>query len=142
MWNNNLPINEIPKWSKMCHQMLIPWVISVPIPYVVMSNPLITHIKTKNWFVPSMFCPNKFFELSIFVWLDFSNLNFTFGCPFNFQILINVIGNYENYTKNEDFYFVGYVLHTKSTLIIYQKVIKLGISKPTLTHNIYVLSTK
>jgi hypothetical protein len=61
----------------------------------------------------SMFCPNKFFQLSLFVWLHFSNLNFTFGCSFNFQILINVIGNYENYTKNEDFYFGDLVLHTK-----------------------------
>ncbi len=51
---------------------------------------------------PSMFCPNKFFELSFFVWLQFFNLNFTFGCYFNFQILINAIGNYENYTKNEN----------------------------------------
>jgi hypothetical protein len=49
----------------------------------------------------SMFCPNKFFQLSLFVWLHFSNLNF------NFQILINVIGNYEDYIKNEGFYFGG-----------------------------------
>jgi hypothetical protein len=61
----------------------------------------------------SMFCPNKFFQLSFFVWLHLSNLNFTFGCSFNFQILIDVIGNYENYTKNEDFYFGDLVLHTK-----------------------------
>jgi len=64
-------------------------------------------LKPKIDLYHSMFCPNKFFELSLFVWLHFSNLNFTFGCYFNFQILINVIGNYENYTKNEDFYFVG-----------------------------------
>jgi hypothetical protein len=56
---------------------------------------------------PSMFCPNKFFELSFFVWLHFSNLNFTFGCSFNFQRVINVVGNYENYTDNEDFLFLG-----------------------------------
>ncbi len=56
---------------------------------------------------PSMFCPNKFFELSLFVRLHFSNLNFNFGCSFNFQILINDIGNYDNYTKNEDFCFGG-----------------------------------
>jgi len=61
----------------------------------------------------SMFCPNKFFQLSLFVWLHLSDLNFTFGCSFNFQILIDVIGNYENYTKNEDFYFGDLVLHTK-----------------------------
>jgi len=60
-----------------------------------------------------MFCPNKFFQLSLFVWLHLSNLNFTFGCSFNFQILIDVIGNYENYTKNEDFYFGDLVLRTK-----------------------------
>jgi hypothetical protein len=64
-------------------------------------------LKPKIDLYHSMFCPNKFFELSLFVWLHFSNLNFTFRCYFNFQILINVIGNYENYTKNEDFYFVG-----------------------------------
>ncbi len=64
-------------------------------------------LKPKIDLYHSMFCPNKFFELSLFVWLHFSNLNFTFGCYFNFQILINVIGNYDNYTKNEDFYFVG-----------------------------------
>jgi hypothetical protein len=63
--------------------------------------------KPKINLYPSMFCPNKFFELSLFVWSHFSNLNFTFGCSFNFQILINVIGNYENYTKNEDFFFGG-----------------------------------
>jgi hypothetical protein len=70
-------------------------------------------LKPKIYFYPSMFYPNKFFQLSLFVWLHFSNLNFTFGCSFNFQSLINVIGNYENYTKNEDFYFGGLVLHTK-----------------------------
>jgi hypothetical protein len=70
-------------------------------------------LKPKIYLYPSMFCPNKFFQLSIFVWLHFSNLNFTFCYFFNFQILINVIGNYENYTKNEDFYFRGLVLHTK-----------------------------
>jgi len=64
-------------------------------------------LKPKIDLYPSMFCPNKFFELSLFVWLHFSNLNFTFGCSFNFQLLINLIGNYENYTKNEDFYFGG-----------------------------------
>jgi len=93
--------------------MPIPQIISIPTPYVVMSNPLITQIKPKIYFYPSMFCPNNFFQLSHFVWLHFSNLNFTFGCSFNFQILINVIGNFENYTKNEDFYFGGLVLHTK-----------------------------
>jgi hypothetical protein len=61
----------------------------------------------------SMFCPNKFFQLSLFVWLHLSNLNFTFGCSFNFQILIDVIGSYENYKKNEIFYFGDLVLHTK-----------------------------
>jgi len=61
----------------------------------------------------SMFCPNKFFQLSFFDWLHFSNLNFTFGCSFNFQILINVIGNYQNCTKNEYFYLGGSILHTK-----------------------------
>jgi len=91
----------------MCHQMPIPRVISIPTPYVVMFNPLIIQIKPKIDLYPSMFCPNKFFELSLFVQLHFSNLNFTFSCSFNFQILINVIGNYENYTKNEDFYFGG-----------------------------------
>jgi hypothetical protein len=70
-------------------------------------------LKQKFDFYPSMFCPNKVFQLSIFFWLHFSNLNFTFGYFFNFQILINVIGNYENYTKNEDIYFGGLVLHTK-----------------------------
>jgi len=70
-------------------------------------------LKAKNYFYLSMFCTNEFFQLSLFVWLHFSNLNFTFGCSFNFQILINVIDNYENYTKNEDFYFGGLVLHTK-----------------------------
>jgi hypothetical protein len=60
----------------------------------------------------SMFCPNKFFQLSLFVWLHFSSVNFTFGCSFKFQNLINVIGNYEIYTKNEDFYFGGLILHT------------------------------
>jgi len=64
-------------------------------------------LKPKIDMYPSMFCPNKFFELSLFVWWHFSNLNFTYGCSFNFQILINVIGNYENYIKNEDFFFVG-----------------------------------
>ncbi len=34
-------------------------------------------LKPKIDFYPSMFCPNKFFELSFFVWLHFSNLNFT-----------------------------------------------------------------
>jgi len=70
-------------------------------------------LKPKIDLYPSMFCPNKFFQLSFFVWLHFSNLNFTFGHYFNFQILINVIGNYENYTKNEDIYFGGLVLYTK-----------------------------
>jgi len=65
-----------------------------------------------------MFCPNEFFQLSLFVWLHFSDLNFIFGCSFNFQILITVIGNYENYTKSEDFYFEGLVLHTKIYLDI------------------------
>jgi hypothetical protein len=60
-----------------------------------------------------MFCPIDFFQLSLFVWLHFSNLNFTFGYSFNFQTLIIFIGNYDNYTKNEDFYFGGLVLHTK-----------------------------
>jgi hypothetical protein len=64
-------------------------------------------LKPKIDLYPSMFCPNKFFELSLFVWLYFSNFNFTFGCSFNFQILINVIGNYEKYTKNEFFYFAS-----------------------------------
>jgi hypothetical protein len=64
-------------------------------------------LKPKIDLYPSVFCPNKFFELPFFVWLHFFNLNFTFGCSFNFQILINVNGNYENYTKNEDFYFGG-----------------------------------
>ncbi len=64
-------------------------------------------LKPKIDLYPFMFCPNKFFELSFFVSLHFSNLNFTFHCFFNFQTLINVIGNYENYTKNEDFYFGG-----------------------------------
>jgi hypothetical protein len=70
-------------------------------------------LKAKIDLYLSMFCPDKFFQLSLFVWLHFSNLNFTFGCFFNFQIWINVIGNYENYTKNEDFYFGDLVLHTK-----------------------------
>jgi len=64
-------------------------------------------LKPKIDLYPSMFCPNKFFELSFFLWLHFSNLNFTFRCFLNFQTSINVIGNYENYTKNEDFYFGG-----------------------------------
>jgi len=72
-----------------------------PSHYVVMSNPLITQIKTKNWFVPFHVLSQQVFQLSIFVWLHFSNLNF------NFLILINDIGSYENYTKNEDFYFGG-----------------------------------
>jgi len=113
MWNNHLTINEIPKWSKVCHEMPILGIISIPTPYVVMSNPLITQIKTKNWFVPFHVLSQQVFQLSFFVWLHFSNLNFTFGCYFNFQILINVIGNYENYTKNKDIYFGGLVLHTK-----------------------------
>jgi hypothetical protein len=82
--------------------MPIPQVISILTPYVVMFNPLIK-LKPKINLYLSMFCPNKFFQLSFFVWLHFSNLNFTFGCSFNFQILINVVGNYEIYTKNEDF---------------------------------------
>jgi hypothetical protein len=65
-------------------------------------------LKPKFYFYPSMFCPTEFFQLSLFVWLHFSNLNFTFGCSFNFQILINVIGSYENYTKNEGFLFWGF----------------------------------
>jgi len=93
-------------------------------------------LKPKIDLYPSMFCPNKFFQLSLFVWLHFSNLNF------NFQILINIIGNYENYTKNEDFILGVKFCIQKYTLIIYQIVIKLGISKPTLMHNIYVLSKK
>jgi hypothetical protein len=72
-----------------------------PSPYVVMSTPLITQIKTKNWFVTFHVLSQQVFQLLVFVWLHFSNLNF------NFLILINVIGNYENYTKNEDFYFGG-----------------------------------
>jgi hypothetical protein len=60
-------------------------------------------LKPKNDLYLSMFYPNQFFQLLFFVWLHFSNLNFTFGCSFSFQILINVIGNYENYTKDEDF---------------------------------------
>jgi hypothetical protein len=36
----------------MCHQMPIPQVISIPTPYVVMSNPPIIQIKTKNLYVP------------------------------------------------------------------------------------------
>ncbi len=99
-------------------------------------------LKPKKYFYPSMFCLNKFFQLSLFVWLHFSNLNFTFGCSFNFQILINVIGNYDNQTKNEYFYLGVQFCIQKSTLIIYQMVIKLGISKPTLMHNIHVLTTK
>jgi hypothetical protein len=34
--------------QKMCHQMPILGIISIPTPYVVMSNPLIIQIKTKN----------------------------------------------------------------------------------------------
>ncbi len=64
-------------------------------------------LKPKIDLYPSMFCLNFFLEWSLFVWLHFCNLNFTFGCSFNFQIFINVIGNYENYTKNEEFYFWG-----------------------------------
>ncbi len=93
--------------------MSIPQIISIPTPYVVMFNPLITQIKTKTLFVPFHVLSNKVVQLSLFAWLHFSNLNFTFGCSFNFQILINVIGNYENYTKNEDIYFGGLVLHTE-----------------------------
>jgi hypothetical protein len=81
-------------------------------PMLLCLNHSLFKLKPKINMYPSMFCPNKFFELSFFVWLHFSNLNFTFGCSFNFQILINVIGNYENYT-NEDFYFGDLVLHTK-----------------------------
>ncbi len=87
-------------------KMPIPWIISSPTSYVVMSNPLITQIKTKNWFVSFHVLSHKIFQLSLFVWLHFSNL-FKFNCSFNFQILIKVIGNYENCTKNEDFYFGG-----------------------------------
>jgi hypothetical protein len=90
----------------MCHQMPIPRVISIPTPYVVMFNPLIIQIKPKNDLYPSMFCPNKFFELSLFVQLHFSDLNFTFSCSFNFQILINVIGNYET-TQRMKIFILG-----------------------------------
>jgi hypothetical protein len=99
-------------------------------------------LKPKKYFYPSMFCPNKFFQLSFFVWLHFSNINFTFGCFFNFQILINVIGNYENYTKNEDFYFGGLVFHAKIYRDNIQTVILLDISKLNLMHKIHMLSTK
>jgi len=61
MWNNHLTINEIPRWSKVCHQMPIPLVISILTPHVVMSNPLITQIKTKNWFVPFHVLSQQFF---------------------------------------------------------------------------------
>jgi hypothetical protein len=111
-WNNHLTINEIPKWSKVCHQMPIPRVISILTPYVVMFNPLITQIKTKNWFLPFHVLSQQVFSIVTFCWLHLSNLNFTFGCSFKFQILINVIGNYENYTKNEDFYLGDLILHT------------------------------
>jgi len=76
-------------------------------PMLLCLNHSLFKLKPKIDLYPSMFCPNKFFELLIFFWLHFSNLNFTFGCYFNFQILINVIGNYDNYTENEDFYFWG-----------------------------------
>jgi hypothetical protein len=81
--------------------------------YVVMLNPLITQIKIKNWFVPFHVLSQQVFSIATFCLVTFLNLNFTFGCSFNFQILINVIGNYEIYTKNEDFYFGDLVLHTK-----------------------------
>jgi hypothetical protein len=118
------------KSFQFLHPMLLCWTHSL------------LKLKPKIDLYISMFCPNKFFQSSLFVWLHFSILNFTFGCSFNFQILINVIGNYENYTKNGGFYFGALVLHKKSTLIIYQMVIKLGISKPTFMHNIRMLSTK
>ncbi len=70
-------------------------------------------LKPKNYLYLSIFYPNQIFQLLLFVWLHFFNLKFTFGCSFNFQILINVIGNYENYIKNEIFYFGGLILHTK-----------------------------
>ncbi len=93
-------------------------------------------LKPKIDLYPSMFCPNKFFQLSLFVWLHFSNLNFTFGCSFNFwSMLLAIIRT----TPRMNIFILGVKFCIqKSTLIIYQMVIKLGISKPTLMHNIHV----
>jgi len=98
-------------------------------------------LKPKIDMYPSMFCFNKFFGLSFFVWL----------LPILISLLV-ILSTFKFWSmllaimittqRMKIFNFRVKFCIQKSTLIIYQKVIKLGISKPTLTHNIYVLSTK
>jgi 1,4-dihydroxy-2-naphthoate octaprenyltransferase len=45
----------------------------------------------------------------------------TFGCFFIFQILVNVINNYENYTKNKDFLFWGLIFAYKILNMLWTK---------------------
>jgi hypothetical protein len=52
-------------------QMPIPWVISILTPYVVMFNPLITQIKTKNWFVFFHVLSQQVFSIVIFCLVTF-----------------------------------------------------------------------
>jgi hypothetical protein len=98
-------------------------------------------LKPKINLYPSMFCPNKF------------NCHFLFGYIFPILISLLVVLSTFKYwsmllaimrtTQRMKIFILGIKFWIqKSTLIIYQKVIKLGIWKPTLTHDIYVLSTK
>jgi hypothetical protein len=96
-------------------------------------------LKPKIDMYPSMFCPNKFFELSRYIFPILISLLVDLS-TFKFWSMLLAIMRTTQRTK----IFILWVKFCiqKSTLIIYQKVIKLGILKPTLTHNIYVLSTK
>ncbi len=123
--------------------MPIPWVISIPTPYVVMSNPLITQIKTKNWFVPFHVLSQQVFSIVTFL--------FGYISPILISLLV-VLSTFKFWsmllaimktTPRMKVFILGVKFCIqKSTLIIYQMVIKLGISKSTLMHNIHVLTKK
>jgi hypothetical protein len=97
--------------------------------------------------------PKLICTIPCFVPISFLNCHFLFG--YIFPILISVLVVISTFkfwsmllaimrTTQRMKIFILWVKFCiqKSTLIIYQKIIKLGILKPTLTHNIYVLLTK
>ncbi len=99
-------------------------------------------LKPKIDFYLSMFCPNKFFQLSLFVGYISPILISLLVVLSTFKFWSMLSAIMKTTPRTKIFILEIWFCIQKSTLIIYQMVIKLGISKPTFMHNIHMLSTK
>ncbi len=100
--------------------------------------------KTKNWFVPFHVLSQQVFSIVTFCLVTFGYISpilislLVVLLTFKFWSMLFTI--MKNTPRMKVFILGVKFCIQKSTLIIYQMVIKLGISKPTLMHNIHMLT--